>query len=188
VITIDGERITYRNIDYMNNTVSGLRRGTAGTAADSHLAQDLVYDIGIGQILPIQYQDRIVREDIIADGTETVFTAPDLNLSYGSIEPYDSLPYDIGEVNGEPGSYAFGENQPKDFLQVYVGGILSTDWTLVSDAPVSIAFAVPPTAGYQVSIQVRQGFSWYQRGVFFPSNGVPLQETDTIAARFIRGQ
>jgi len=36
IITIDAERITYRELDTVNHTISGLRRGTAGTAAAPH--------------------------------------------------------------------------------------------------------------------------------------------------------
>ena len=55
-------------------------------------------------------------------------------------------------------------------------------------APATVTFDTAPTAGYQVTIQVRQGLSWYQPGISTASNGVPLQLTDTLAAQFFRGQ
>ena len=74
------------------------------------------------------------------------------------------------------------------YVQVYVGGILqSGGYTIMGDSPVTVVFATAPTAGYQVSIRVRQGLSWYEPGINTASNGVALQETDTLAARFIRG-
>jgi hypothetical protein len=48
VITIDGERILYRVRDLATNSISGLQRGTAGTAAAIHAVDAEVYDMGIG--------------------------------------------------------------------------------------------------------------------------------------------
>jgi len=46
ILMVNGERITYRERDLLNNTVSGLRRGTAGTGiAPLHVATDVVYDV-----------------------------------------------------------------------------------------------------------------------------------------------
>lgn len=53
LITINGERIAYRDRDTINNTVSGLRRGTAGTGAATHVAGAYVYDIGAGNLINI---------------------------------------------------------------------------------------------------------------------------------------
>ena len=164
LITIDGERIAYRNRDTVANTVSGLRRGTAGTGAADHAAGAAVYDIGIGNLLPSEYQDRVIADNFLADGSTTVFTADSISL--GLLSPTD---VDLA-------------------VQVYVGGILqSGGYTITADDPVSVTFATAPTSGYQVSIRVRQGLSWYQPGINTASNGVALQETDTSAARFIRG-
>jgi len=54
-------------------------------------------------------------------------------------------------------------------------------------APATITFDTAPTAGYEVSIRVRQGFGWYGPGVSI-DNGQALQVTQTDAARFFRGQ
>lgn len=80
VVTIDGERIMYRERDTTANTISSLLRGTAGTGADSHAVGANVYDMGRSNALPMQYQDHIVSTTILADGTETVFVAPNINL------------------------------------------------------------------------------------------------------------
>jgi hypothetical protein len=45
-----------------------------------------------------------------------------------------------------------------------------------------------PPAGAEVTILVRKGLSWYQIGNGTASNGIALQETDTVAARFLKGQ
>jgi hypothetical protein len=164
LITINGERIAYRNRDTVANTVSGLRRGTAGTGASAHAAGSAVYDIGFGNLLPAEYQDRVIADNFLGDGVTTMFTADNINI-------YNA---DSTEIN--------------DAVQIYVGGILqSGGYTITGDSPVTVVFAIAPTAGYQVSIRVRQGLSWYEPGINTASNGVALQETDTAAARFIRG-
>jgi hypothetical protein len=54
VITINGERIMYRELDTANNTVSSLMRGTAGTAAANHENGSTVYNIGRGNLAPVE--------------------------------------------------------------------------------------------------------------------------------------
>jgi hypothetical protein len=44
-----------------------------------------------------------------------------------------------------------------------------------------------PGAGVEVVILQRRGVTWYAPGTNTPSNGQPLQLTDTNAARFLRG-
>jgi hypothetical protein len=80
VVTIDGERIMYREIDLVNNTISSLLRGTAGTAAAEHYAGTAVYDMSHGNLLPPEYQNTVVETTTIADGSQTVFVAPNINL------------------------------------------------------------------------------------------------------------
>jgi hypothetical protein len=164
LITINGERIAYRNRDTVNNTISGLRRGTAGTGAANHAAGAAVYDIGLGNRLPAEYQNYVVSENFLANGVETTFTAADI-----SVTNLDSTEQD-------------------EAVEVYVGGIRQTGGYTILDAdPVTVVFAVPPTKNYQVTILVRRGLSWYTPGPGTASDGVALQEQDTVAARFIRG-
>jgi hypothetical protein len=165
LITIDGERIAYRNRDTDNNTVSGLRRGTAGTAAASHAPDAYVYDIGIGNRLPEEYQNYIVSQNFLANGTDTIFVATDI-----SVEGLDST-------------------ELIDAVEVYVGGIKQTSgYTIDLTSPVTIRFDTAPTENYQVTILVKRGLSWYEPGPGTASNGIALQEQDTVAARFIRGE
>ena len=164
LITIDGERISYRNRDLENNTVSGLRRGTAGTAADAHDVDAPVYDIGVGNILPLEYQDYIQAQNFLGDNSTTTFVATEI-----TIEGLDST-------------------ELTEAIEVYIGGIKQTSgYTITNGSPVTVEFTTAPTLGYQVSIRVRKGLSWYQPGPGTPSDGVALQETNTQAARFIRG-
>jgi hypothetical protein len=118
-----------------------------------------VYDIGVGNVLPLAYQDREVTQNFLGTGTTTVFTANDITLT--------------------------GSDQA---VQVYVGGTLQQGGYLVTALdPVTVQFFQAPDQGYQVSIRVRQGVTWYQAGASTPSNGEPLQVTNTPSARFLRG-
>ena len=123
-----------------------------------------MYDIGLGNLLPAEYQDRVVFDNFLADGTQTLFVADSIVIT------------DLDST------------ELVEAVEVYVGGILQTSgYTVTGSDPVTIAFATAPESGYQVSIRVRRGESWYQPGINTASDGVPLQETETQAARFIRG-
>jgi len=65
---------------------------------------------------------------------------------------------------------------------------VTTGYTVDSVAPATITFNTAPTAGYEVSIRVRQALGWYQPANGNPSDGQALQVTQTDAARFFRGQ
>ena len=165
VITINGERIMYRVLDTVTNTVSSLLRGTAGTAAADHGTGSIVYNIGRNNLAPAEYQDRVVYTNILGDGSTTTFSAPNINLSQLSL--------------------SFAEQA----ILVYISGIrVYTGYTIDSVAPATITFDTAPTAGYEVSIRVRQALGWYQPANGNPSDGQALQVTQTDAARFFRGQ
>jgi hypothetical protein len=160
LITINGERIAYRERNTVDNTVSGLRRGTAGTAASAHDTGSEIYDIGIGNVLPVEYQNYVNREDFLANGTDVVFTTTGVTVPSG----------------------------PDTAVLVYVGGTLQTSgYTVSATDPVVVTFDTAPTENYQVTILVENGLSWYNPGSGTASDGVPLQEQTTLAARFIRG-
>jgi hypothetical protein len=164
LVTIDGERISYRTRNLANNTLSGLRRGTAGTAAADHATDTAVYDIGRGEILPREDQNYVQSQDYLADGSTTVFTSDDIVLTGLTVD------------------------QENRAVEVYVGGQLqTTGYQVIDVAPVAVSFVTAPTANYQVTLLVRRGTSWYAPGSGTASNGIPLQEQQTRAARFIRG-
>ena len=171
VLTIDGERIMYRERDVVNNTVSSLLRGTAGTAIADHEASSTVYALGRGELLPKDYQDYIDSNYFLADGTTTVFTAT--NISFADAD--STLENDAVEVwvGSEPG---------------IPGNRITSGYTLIGADPVKVEFDTAPAKGVGVTILVRRGVTWYAPGVNTPSNGQALQVTDTKAARFLRGQ
>ena len=77
-----------------------------------------------------------------------------------------------------------------DAIEVLVGGIrVQTGYTIINNNPVQVQFDEAPPSGVNVTILVRRGVNWYQLGVdpVTPSNGNPLQITETVAARFLRG-
>jgi len=164
VVTINGERIMYRERNTTNNTISSLRRGTAGTARDEHRVGSLIYSLGAGEYLPQQFQDYVDSNYFLADGTTTSFTA-------------DNITFNTGETALATAA-----------VEVYVGGSrVTTGYTISAIDPVTVVFATAPTNGYGVNILVRRGVTWYAPGAGTPSNGVPLQDTNTQAARFLRG-
>ena len=162
VIMINGERILYRHIDFDNNTVSSLLRGTAGTAIDQHAAGSLVYNLSRSNLAPVEYQDQLVTSTYIADGTETEFVTEIVLDEY-------TIDFAIQAI------------------EVYVGGSRQfNNYYIVELDPVTIIFDEAPAPGLEVVVFVRQGLSWYQPGATTASNGKPLQETDTVAARFFK--
>jgi hypothetical protein len=165
VLTVNGERIMYRERDLAANTVSSLLRGTAGTAAADHDNESIVYDLGRGNLLPEQFQNYIVTDSTLADGSTTTFTAADIYLGVAE----DSTNLDLT-------------------VEVYVGGIrVQTGYTITAEDPVVVEFDSAPADGREVTILVRRGVNWYAPGATTPSDGVPLQDTNTQAARFLRG-
>jgi hypothetical protein len=165
LITINGERIAYRHRDTVNNTLSGLRRGTAGTAAANHSVSAYVYDIGLGNRLPNEYQNYIDSQNFLANGTDTTFIATDIS------------------IQGDDSTVLI------ETVEVYVGGTLQTSgYTLSSADPVIVIFETAPTENYQVTILVKRALSWYEPGPGTASNGIALQEQNTLAAGFIRGE
>jgi hypothetical protein len=184
VCTVNGERIMYRDINTANNTLIGLMRGTAGTAAAEHAVGAAVYDLSRGNLLQKDYQDYIVSDTSIGDGSTTVFYAPSINVN------------DFVDSSSEAPA-----------IEVYVAGIRQYTysdttassqyrWFITDFDPLAVDFVVddnaypplfPPAPNVEVTILVRQGVTWYQRGVTTPSDGIALQDTDTVAARFLRG-
>ena len=164
-VTINGERIMYRERDIINNTISSLMRGTAGTAAADHDNGSIVYDISRDNLAPVKYQDHVIYTNTLADGSTTTFSADNIDLSQLSL--------------------SFAEQA----ILVYVAGIrVYAGYIVDSVAPATVTFDTAPTAGYEVSIRVRQALGWYQPANGNPSDGRALQITQTDAARFFRGQ
>jgi len=81
ILIINGERITYRERDLLNNTVSGLRRGTAGTGIPSlHTTNDVVYDVSAQGLVP--GTARIISNDT-TEAADSIWYAPGTNSDDG---------------------------------------------------------------------------------------------------------
>jgi hypothetical protein len=185
VITINGERIMYRDRNTTENTVSSLLRGTAGTGASAHNIGANVYDMGRGNLLPEQFQNYIIADSSLADGFQVVFNAPNINL----VEGYSTTPFSSATSNNQPGSYDYDPFIGSPLL-VYVAGELQTSGYVITQLNMAqVTFSFPPPAGAEVTLAIRRGVTWYQQGIdpLSASNGVPLQETNTPAALFLRG-
>jgi hypothetical protein len=182
VITVDGERIMYRTRNLSTNTISSLLRGTAGTASGNimeaepvpliHPAGAEVYDMGRGNLLPELYQNYIVSNltndttvyPVLGNGINTVFVAESINA-------------DVGDSTFDDES-----------IEVYIGGTRQlSGYTITNLDPVTVVFDQAPFVGVEVTILVRRGVWWYATATA-PERELPLQETNTPAARFLRGE
>jgi len=166
VITVNAERIMYRYRNTVNNTVSGLLRGTAGTAATTHLSGSTVYDMSRGNLLPSQYQNYLVSENFSSNGTQTTFVITAFTL-----------------LNIDSTTLA------EETLRVIVGGrtLLISEYTVLNEEPLTVQLANQVPSGVEITFAVYRGDGWYQPGIAEPSDGRPLQLTETTAARFLRG-
>jgi hypothetical protein len=297
VVTIDAERIMYRYRDTDNNTISGLMRGTAGTAITAHANGATVYNMGRGNLLPEDYQDYLVSNTFVGNGSTVDFTTdfavdnrPIVYIG-GSVEVFvdsvqqspsgyvvtqvepvvvsittiphsgsnvrvqvtyldDTQEYadfvatgsngrfptliDIGLVEQAPSTYVLDDFNPVtvtfdtappenhvvyirnqrgaedefDFsfadgiettfttnidlslpVRVFVGGIEipRSTYLPISLNPVEVVLNTAPSDGVEVTVLIRDGQTWYSPGAGTASNGNPLQITETVAARFLRG-
>ena len=203
VITINGERIMYRVRDTALNFVSSLIRGTAGSGAAEHVTGTPVYDISRGNLLMAEYQDYIVSDTSTGDGSTIIFYAPSIRIfdfedsavETSSIEVYVGGVRQYAESND--GSTLITATSQYRWNCIDGGGAdyIDVDGN-VTHNPLTIEFVVdtsvfppllPPVAGAEVTILVRKGVTWYAPGAGTPSDGNALQETNTPAARFLRG-
>jgi hypothetical protein len=145
VIMIEGERIMYRHRDLINNTVSSLLRGTAGTAAADHPVDSSVTDLGRGNLLPAPYQNYIDSNTELGDGTNTEFVT-DIVLYAPPSGNWDPA------YLGAPGLELSNNN----LTVTATVEILATDGTTVLNT-----YAIEPEI-YRVMLSVTQNV-WAQR-------------------------
>ena len=255
VITIDGERIMYRERNTALNTISGLIRGTAGTGAADHDTGAEVYDTGRGNLLAEQYQDYVVSDSTLGDDSTTVFYAPSIRIGnfedsavevsalevyVGGIRQYAESndgstlittpsQYRWNCIDGGGPDYVDNEGNithnpltiefvVEDMPQTQAGAfVIGTEYKITSvgttnfvaigasSNTVGLTFKATgagsgtgtattgypalsaPAAGSEVTILVRQGVTWYAPGATTASDGIALQDTETVPARFLRG-
>jgi hypothetical protein len=198
VITIDGERVMYRERNTALNTISGLIRGTAGTGAADHDTGAEVYDTGRGNLLAEQYQDYVVSDSTLGDDSTTVFYAPSIRISNfeDSAVEISALEVYVGGIRQYAESDTTATSQYR-WNCIDGGGPDYTDnEDNITHNPLTIEFVLDntvypplqaPAAGSEVTILVRQGVTWYAPGATTASDGIALQDTETVPARFLRG-
>jgi len=156
IVTINGERITYRERDVINNTVSGLRRGTGGTGMHRvHAVNSTVTDLGAGEM----YQPAFAAKKWVKD---TEYTAGDIvkfrnNYYRAKID----VPIILDPETGKP-IYGITDVFDDDYLYPTVTVFDTTYWEEYDEV-------------------------WYAQGTTTATNGVALQQQDTIAANFLKG-
>lgn len=168
IVIVNGERISYRSRDVINNTLSGLRRGVGGTAAASHSSESTITNVGAGEVLPSAYQKTIKSNTLTGNGTNRVFVASNVILDTG---------LDSTEI--------------EEAVRVRVGGTELNDsaYTVTQVNPYAeITLVDAPKDGEEVYIYIVKSAVMYAQGTSTASNGIALQEQTTQAARFIRGE
>ena len=70
IVMINNERITYRSIDSGTNSISGLRRGTAGTGITQHMMETIVFDVSITNVVT----GSVITSNTLGTDTNTVTT------------------------------------------------------------------------------------------------------------------
>jgi hypothetical protein len=173
---------TYR-ISETNGSTTFVLRTTTGAAVTTtagtpfgltYNRTSAVYNASAGNLLGQQFQNYIVQDSSLADGSTTVFTAPNITLSTSTTVWTDASTYDAGDIVVDSGSFyraiqavPVSTNissttywQPLAVaVEVYVGGIrLSTEYyTVTAQAPVSVTLDTAPASGVDVTILVRRG-------------------------------
>ena len=170
-LIVGGERITYRTRNTSNNSVSGLRRGTAGTSAMAHVSGAVVSDAGPAQQIGSQYQESVSSDTTgRGDNSTVAFVATLTNVP--------------SSLTGSTLNSA---------IAVSVGGTLmipTTDYTVVRDSAtqVTVTFVTAPASGSEIDISITTGKVMYAQGASTASNGIALQEQTTAAALFLKDQ
>ena len=167
-LIVGGERITYRSRNTGNNSVSGLRRGTAGTGVYQHSIGATVSDVGAGQQLPSRYQEATTTDKTnVGDGSTKIF------------ETSIVIPTLIDST------------EITDAITVTVGGTLlvpETDFTVTEVNPTSteVTLVTAPASGVEVYFSQVTANVMYAQGTNTASNGVALQDQTTPAALFLK--
>jgi hypothetical protein len=167
VVIIDGERITYRTRNTSNNTLSGLRRGVAGTAISTHTNGSSVSNAGLDEQLPAEYQQTTTKNTFTGDGVTKIFTASNV----------------IVENN-------LDSTEIEEAVRVQVGGTLLdvSEYFISGDDPTQVTLVDAPASGVEIEIFIVKASVMYAQGVGTASNGVALQQQTTDALRFLRGE
>ena len=167
-VMVGAERITYRTRDTGNNSISGLRRGVAGTSAMAHASSTQASDVGPGEQLPSTYQQKTTTDKTnVGDGTTTRFTT-------SIIVPTGLDSTELAES-----------------ITVTVAGTVlvpDTDYTITAtdSAFTEVTLTVAPAANVEVWFSQVTANVMYAQGATTASNGIALQDQTTPAVKFLK--
>mgnify|MGYP001315870032 CR=1 FL=1 len=167
-LIVGGERITYRVRDLGSNTVSDLRRGTAGTGVYAHTTGTTVSDVGPGEQLPATYQQKTTTDKTnVGNGTETRFnTSIIVPTGLDSTELSESIKVTVG------GTVLVPET---DYT------VTGTDTTFTE-----VTLTTAPLKGVEIVFSQVTAKVLYAQGTGTASNGIALQDQTTSAVTFLK--
>ena len=183
---INGERIEYfvKN----DNVLSQLRRGTLGTGTpEIHSAGSTVFDQSTINNVP--YTDELVTDQLIGDGTSTIFvlpfTASNPDGPGSAIDTIEVFVSGKRQRKNSISSYRFEYTDSNDNVISSAGQdspegdvTLEPDFTLDGNL---ITFALPPKENARITIVRKQGQTW-------KDDGQALSESDSDVAKFLRAR
>jgi hypothetical protein len=185
IVMIDGERIMFRERDLNTNTLSGLRRGTAGTGANFHPAQTKVYDLGRNALIPDTFVSGHAYTFLVEDwdtSTDTIYLE---NAEDVGIQSWEAGGFGTVTIAGLDGYHVRFTERDTELNTISGLTIVQNDTTMpYQPSPMP---SIP--ALISKSSQVRDSSNnkiWYAQGNTTASNGVPLQDQTTIPAQFIK--
>jgi hypothetical protein len=145
--------------------------------------------MGRGNLMPVD-QNYVETGSSLADGITSSFIAAD--ISYGSLLGEDST-VDTRCVEVFVGGVQQFDNFVVDPSATYpeennydVLGYSDTPYSSTDFIGTMITLDFVPPAGVEVTILVRRGTWWYDLSTAY-TRTLPLQQTNTRAARFLRG-
>ena len=179
IVIINGERITFRVRDLGTNTLSGLRRGTAGTGINDHDAGSDVSDASVKAIVPGTFKSGRDHTYLTQDwdtGTNVIYLH---DATEAGLSIYETVGFGTIKIDGLDGYYV--RFTTLDPITNTISGL-----TLVPNKA-GVTPVIPAIISKSTKIYAT-GFEkvWYAQGTTTASNGLPLQEQTTPAAQFIR--
>ena len=167
-VMVGAERITYRTRDKGSNSVSGLRRGVAGTSAIAHEIGTQASDVGPGEQLPNEYQQTITKDSTnVGDGTTARFTTTiTVPTGLDSTELSESITATVGGTVLVP---------EIDYTVTGVGSTFT-----------EITFTTAPAANVEIVFSQITANVMYAQGSGTASNGIALQDQTTRAVKFLK--
>ena len=181
VVLINGERITYYSKDNDANTITQLRRGTAGTGAQTHTAGDQVVDGSFNQIVyqssNYNYTYSSNTANITVRYTGTINTSLTSNVVTGTSTIFTK------ELNAGNKLYDIGGN----LIGTVATVISSNSAVLTANSLVTLSSASFATyTVFASNTTYTRSNLWYTLGTGAATNQAGLFNANTLQASFLR--